>query len=143
MELRRERPSPTRSALALPEATPAPARPSTVDDLEGAPQRTLAGASLLGPVAERALELYAKPDYPSWAKKDGVEASVTIYFLVLADGRVRKNVQLQKTSGFDEFDQNAIAALLTWRFGPLPEGITGEQWGLVTFHYRLTDSRSQ
>ena len=41
MELRREQASPTRSTLALPEKVPAPARPSTVDDLEEAPQRLL------------------------------------------------------------------------------------------------------
>jgi TonB family protein len=68
-----------------------------------------------------------------------VEGSVTIYFVVLPDGRVKENIMLQKTSGFSDFDDNALNALKMWRFKPLEGGATGEQWGTITFHYRLTD----
>jgi TonB family protein len=65
---------------------------------------------------------------------------VTLYFIVRADGSVRENVLVQKTAGFAEFDDNARAALAAWRFEPLHGGRTGEQWGTITFHYRLRDS---
>jgi TonB family protein len=60
-----------------------------------------------------------------------------IYFVVLADGRVKENVMVQRTSGFADFDQNAVDAILAWRFESLAAGKTGEQWGTILFHYRL------
>jgi TonB family protein len=102
-------------------------------------RRVLAGAQLTGPVADRPVLSYNVPDYPEWAKKEGVEGSVTIYFVVLADGRVKENVMVEKTAGFADFDDNAVRALLTWRFEALKAGNTGEQWGTITFNYRLSD----
>jgi TonB family protein len=100
-------------------------------------RRTLAGASLAGPIADRAIVHYVPPAYPDWAKHDGVEGAVTLYFVVRADGSVKENVLVQKTAGFGDFDDNARTALREWRFEPLREGRTGEQWGTITFHYRL------
>jgi TonB family protein len=102
-------------------------------------RRVLAGAQLTGPVADRPVLSYDVPDYPEWAKNEAVEGSVAIYFVVLPDGRVKENVMVEKTAGFADFDDNAVRALLTWRFEPLKGGATGEQWGTITFHYRLTD----
>jgi TonB family protein len=100
-------------------------------------RRNLAGAQLVGPVADRNLVSHVNPVYPEWAKREAVEASVTLYFLVLPDGRVKENVLVDKTSGFGDFDENAVNAILQWRF----EAIAGtrEQWGSITFHFRLTD----
>jgi TonB family protein len=103
-------------------------------------KRTLAGASLAGPIADRRIVSYARPVYPDWAKQEGVEGSVTLYFLVLPDGNVRENVMVQKTAGFQDFDTNAVEALRAWRFASLPAGRTGDQWGTITFHYRLRDT---
>ncbi len=104
--------------------------------------RTLAGASLTGPVADRPISYYRRPLYPDWAKREGVEGSSTIYFVVLPDGRIKESVVVQKTSGFEDFDRNAIDAILDWRFEPLKGAVTGEQWGTITFHYRLNSTRS-
>ena len=79
------------------------------------------------------------PVYPEWAKHDGVEGIVTLYFVVRADGSVRENVLVQRTAGFEDFDENARLALRAWRFEPLRGGRTGEQWGTITFQYRLRD----
>ena len=100
----------------------------------------LAGASLTGPVADRPLLAFNKPQYPEWAKQEAVEGSVSIYFVVLPDGHIKENVRVEKTSGFGDFDENAVKALLTWRFEPIKKGKTGEQWGTITFHYRLSGS---
>ena len=99
----------------------------------------MAGASLAGPIADRKVLSTDVPDYPEWAKREAVEGSVTLYFVVRPDGTVKENVVVQKTAGFGEFDDNARAALLAWRFEPLHGGRTGEQWGTITFHFRLRD----
>lgn len=106
---------------------------------ESTAQRELAGAMMTGPVADRPIVSYTRPEYPEWAKDEAVEGSVTIYFVVLPNGTIKENVMVEKTSGFGDFDTNAINALLTWRFEPLPSGSTGEQWGTITFNYRLSD----
>jgi TonB family protein len=114
-------------------------KPAVMKETDTTAQRELAGALLAGPVADRPLLNLRKPDYPEWAKDEGVEGSVTIYFVVLPDGRIKENIMLQKTSGFSDFDDNAVNALRMWRFEPLRGGATGEQWGTITFHYRLSD----
>jgi TonB family protein len=100
--------------------------------------RDLAGARLLGPVADRPLVSHQVPTYPEWAKKEGVEGSVSIRFLVQPDGRVRENLLVERTSGFEDFDANATRALLAWRFEPLTGSSIGDQWGVITFNYRLS-----
>ena len=99
-----------------------------------------AGATLMGPIADRAVVSHVTPLYPDWAKGEGVEGSVTLYFVVRPDGSVRENVLVQKTAGFEDFDENARTALRAWRFEALHEGRIGDQWGTITFHFRLRDS---
>jgi TonB family protein len=103
-------------------------------------RRMLAGAALMGPVSDRAILTQVTPVYPEWAKREAVEASVTLYFVVRSDGSVRENVLVQKTAGFEDFDESARAALRAWRFQALPQGSAGEQWGTITFHFRLRDA---
>jgi len=100
-------------------------------------RRTLAGVTLMGPIADRPVLHHVAPVYPDWAKHDGVEGVVTLYFIVRADGTIKENVLVQKTAGFGDFDDNARAALREWRFQPLDGGRTGEQWGTITFRFRL------
>jgi TonB family protein len=110
-----------------------------ISDENSTAQRIIDGAKLVGPVADRPLISYRKPVYPEWAKQDGVEATVNLYFIVLPNGRVKENILIQKTSGFRDFDESAIEALRTWKFEPLKGGETGEQWGSITFDFRLSN----
>lgn len=139
VELMRADPTSTAPAVA---AIPATQKPSTkpAELAKSKAKRNLAGAQLVGPVADRALVDYNTPAYPEWAKRDGVEATVTLYFFVLANGRVKENILIEKTSGFQDFDNNAVAALKQWRFEKLPGG-TADQWGRITFNFRLSDAR--
>ena len=130
-------PNPRPTMATIPREMPVAAAP--VPEVESAARRTLEGASLAGPVADRPVISYFMPTYPEWAKSEAVEASVTLYFVVLPDGRVKENVQVQKTAGFVDFDQNALDALLKWRFEPLAGSAAEEQWGTITFRYRLRD----
>ena len=106
---------------------------------ESTAKRTLAGATLMGPIADRDVIQQTTPIYPDWAKREAVEASVTLYFVVRPDGSVRENVLVQKTAGFEDFDENARAALRAWRFEALRDGRSGDQWGTITFHYKIRD----
>ena len=124
------------AVIDVEEEAPRPATSS------GGSARNLAGANLVGPVADRAVVHYRVPDYPDWAKRDGVEGSVTLYFFVLPDGRVKDNVLVERTSGFSDFDERAVAALLEWKFVALPaSGASNEQWGRITFNYRLSGAQ--
>jgi TonB family protein len=107
---------------------------------ESTARRNLAGATLMGPIADRPVITYATPTYPDWAKRDAVEGSVTLYFVVRPDGTVKENVLIQKTAGFEDFDENARTAIKAWRFQPLTGGRTGEQWGTITFHFRIREA---
>lgn len=114
--------------------------PAAADMGERVARRTVAGASLAGPIADRKVLTTVVPVYPEWAKREAVEGAVTLYFVVLPDGDVKENIVVQKTAGFGEFDDNARAALRGWKFEPLRGGRTGEQWGTITFRFRLRDA---
>jgi protein TonB len=114
-------------------------KPAIAAKADSTARRMIDGMSLVGPVADRMLIRYGRPGYPDWAKREGIEGSVDLYFIVMPSGSVKENVLVQKTSGFEDFDKNAIDALLAWKFEPLGSGRTGEQWGAITFDYRLSD----
>jgi TonB family protein len=128
------------AALAQAGAAPRAEAPASAPEGDTHAKRTLAGAQLAGPIADRAVLSHVTPDYPEWAKHDGVEAAVTLYFVVRPDGSVKENILVQKTAGFGDFDDSARTALAAWRFAPLGGGGSGEQWGTITFHFRLKDS---
>ena len=86
-------------------------------------RRTLSGAALAGPAADRPVRKYIMPEYPEWAKREGVEGSVTLGFVVMPDGRVKRNVMVHRTSGYEDFDRRAQEAIRLWRFEPHARGI--------------------
>lgn len=128
--------APALSRLREERPAPKPAAPATSHSA----RQIMAGMTLKGPVADRPILSYSAPIYPEWAKREAVEASVQLYFEVLPGGQVKENILVEKTSGFEDFDQNAIRALRTWRFEELAPGTTGEQWGSITMKYRLDDA---
>jgi len=138
--IRNERPLMKAAVIPTPVPDAPIARKAAPRETETTARRVLAGAQLTGPVADRPVLRYEVPVYPEWAKQEAVEGSVTIYFIVIPDGRVKENVMVQKTSGFEDFDENAVKAIVTWKFEPLKTGTTGEQWGTITFNYRLSDA---
>ena len=115
--------------------------PEPVRETPTAPaEEILPGISLAGEVSNRGLIDYTTPEYPEWAKHDGVEVSVELFFTVLPNGRVKENVLIERTSGYDDFDRRALSALAAWRFESLGTGAAGEQWGRIEFKYRLKDA---
>jgi TonB family protein len=134
VETRRTKPA-IAPATVEKQTTAAAAMP----DMDSVARRTLEGAELAGQIANRPVVSHAMPVYPEWAESQAVEATVTLYFVVLPDGRVKENIQVQKTAGFADFDLNAEAALRKWRFQALTGGAAGEQWGTITFRFRLNN----
>ena len=130
-----ERPTPT--LATVPREKPAAA--AAMPDMDSVARRTLDGAELSGEVANRPVVEHSMPVYPEWAKSQAVEATVSLYFVVLPDGRVKENIQIQKTAGFSDFDRSAVAALSAWRFQALAGSAAHEQWGTITFRFRLRD----
>jgi TonB family protein len=137
-----ERGAPVGSTRLDPATVAMPARAAAAETPASAStaSRNLAGARLSGPVADRPIKTHMTPLYPEWAKRDGVEGSVTLRFYVRPDGSIKENVLVEKTAGFEDFDQSALVALLQWKFQALPAGRSGEQWGTITFHFRLRDA---
>lgn len=137
----RRAPTTTSRPTNLARPTNQPPVRTSVDPAEasGTVRNVAGGAQLAGPVADRPLLSFEKPVYPEWAKRDGVEASVTLRFFVLPNGTVKENILVEKTSGFSDFDNNAKTALLQFQFEPLKGA--AEQWGRITFNYRLSDGK--
>jgi TonB family protein len=128
----------TAVAAALPTQAPSRGAGAAQPDPGSAAVQNLGGATLRGLVADRRVINHTMPIYPAWATTEAVEATVTLYFLVLPSGQVKQNVQIQKNGG-GEFDQNAIAAIRQWRFEALDGSEAREQWGTITFRYRLNN----
>jgi TonB family protein len=151
---RGQSPTPAPVSLARQSHTPAPRL-----ELAAAPEREvtaaqitedtsplvreIAGAQLMGPVADRELVSYEVPEYPAVAMREGREGSVTLRFIVRPNGSVKENVLVEATSGYAPFDHNAVDALRQWRFEALPHGSVGEQWGTITFHFKLSLMKSE
>ena len=139
IELTRVEGTRAKPAVAAPVVPESRVTPAHAEITESTARRELAGAQLLGPVADRPVISYVTPEYPEWAKRDGLEGSVTLNFVVRPNGKVKENVLVEKTSGFQDFDQKALVALKSWRFEPLEGGATGAQWGSITFHFELSN----
>jgi TonB family protein len=91
---------------------------------------------LRGPLSTRKIVHSLLPPYPDWAREKGFEASVTVYFIVLPDGSLKQPLIIKKGSGDPRIDELVIKTLKNWRFAKL-KTIQEEQWGLITFRFRL------
>ncbi len=91
---------------------------------------------ITGPLSSRKVVKSYVPEYPSWARSQNVEADVAIRFTVSPSGEVSGNPVIERTSGHTELDRISIEALKLWRFSPL-SGAGSDQWGVITFRFRL------
>ncbi|MBL8023256.1 MAG: energy transducer TonB [Elusimicrobia bacterium] len=91
-----------------------------------------------GELKDRGIDYQEIPEYPEWARKKGIEASVQFQFWVTPDGRVKENINLIRTSGYPELDELAQAALSRWVFKKLPskKGNIVEE-GSIEFRFSL------
>lgn len=116
---------------------------------------TLAGACLLGTLSLGAQAQESgynpphvdtsganmQPSYPSTAVAGGEQGSVGVGALVGSDGKVIK-LTIEKSSGFDDLDNAALAAVKGWKF--IPASRNGRyyetaKWATVKVDFRLPD----
>lgn len=95
------------------------------------------GMEISGPLAGRKVVSAQMPAYPEWARAKGVEADVLIRFFVNAEGTVLERMLIERTSGYKDLDDLCMEALKKMVFAPLPAGQTEDQWGIITFRFRL------
>ncbi len=92
-----------------------------------------------GELASRAIKVQVNPDYPDWAKKQGIEATVKFRITVLPNGLLREDeLQLEQTCGYRELDRDVYNALIQWQFQPLDANVPQQdQSGVITFSFNL------
>jgi len=89
-----------------------------------------------GPLSDRTIFYRELPSYPEWAEKEGIEAGVSVHFVVLSDGKVKDNLYVVKTSGYPVLDKLVMEALRNWKFASLRGDLYGkEEWGVLTFYF--------
>ena len=77
------------------------------------------------------------PAYPTVARRNGEEGTVTLRVLVSTEGAPRE-VTLERSSGSSALDAAALATVKTWRFTPARRsGERQEAWVLVPIVFRL------
>jgi len=63
----------------------------------------------------------APPRYPAWARRTGLEAVVTLRFVVTAKGTVQ-DIKIHNIEGDERFGDEAVRAVAMWRFEPAIKG---------------------
>jgi len=114
---------PAVAAVPAPTAAPAvavaPRQPSSPPDFRAAYLRNPA------------------PAYPTAARRNGEEGTVTLRVLVSTEGAPRE-VMLERSSGSSSLDAAALAVVKTWRFTPARRGGEAQEaWVLVPIVFRL------
>jgi periplasmic protein TonB len=79
----------------------------------------------------------AKPDYPSASRRLEEEGTVSLKFLIGADGRVLQ-AEIEKTSGFPRLDEAARNTLSKCQFRPgTIDGKAEQSWASIKYTWRL------
>lgn len=95
-------------------------------------------AIIEGQLAGRAVRKQIFPEYPKWAREQGIEGSVQYRLVVLPNGLLKNPLILEKTSGYRELDRVVYEALLQWEFEPLPPEVSPvEQSGTILFLFNF------
>jgi protein TonB len=138
-----EAPPPTPAPKTPPPKTPAPPPPaptSTAPAITQAPTPPAAApaapAIRTGAVIQAGAHC-AKPDYPSASRRMEEEGTVTLKFLIGADGKVLQ-ADIEKSSGFTRLDEAARNALSKCQFRPgTVDGKPEQSWASIKYTWRL------
>jgi TonB family protein len=95
----------------------------------------------VGPSRAVVAEKLGGGDYPKRALSQKREGVVGVRAEVLENGHVGR-VELQRTSGFADLDNTALAAAKDWRFKPaVSNGEPTSAWVAVNVRYRIGDQQ--
>ena len=98
-----------------------PVRPSNVSLLS--PAKAAPVGSVEKPLSAPKVDRFPSkisgppPRYPRWARRDDLEAVVTLRFVVTAEGTV-EDIHVHDIDGDERFGEEAIRAVRQWRFSP-------------------------
>ena len=96
------------------------------------------GKAMPLPVTRNPQVLYREQSiYPASARANGESGTVSLHVEILEDGTVG-TVRVHASSGFDDLDRAATAAVKNWRFSPaLKNGRPDRFWYEVPFSFTL------
>jgi protein TonB len=98
------------------------------------PSRNL---EIFGPIVNRSIVYSEIPDYPDWAKRQGIESEVRMKFWVEPSGEV-VNIDVIQKSGYLRLDLLAKNSLAKWKFTPLDSKVPQiKQWGEIIVRFVL------
>lgn len=126
-------PKPVAKPVEQPPAPPAPPQPvaAPAPPAPPAPKPITPASATAGYLHNPA------PEYPSLAMRRGWEGSVLLRVHVLGTGKPSE-VQIQKSSGRDQLDEAALAAVKRWSFVPAKQGDTPvDGWVSVPIDFKL------
>ena len=116
------------NAIAAVSNTPQPVAPPSPMPVSSGPVSTAAVISASS---------CEKPEYPSASKRLEEEGTVTLKFLVGADGKVLESA-VEKSSGFRRLDEAARAGLSKCQFKPgTVDGKPQQSWASMKYTWRL------
>ncbi|MCY1393644.1 hypothetical protein D9M71_85460 [compost metagenome] len=135
-------PKPKPKPVAKPVAQPAP---KAVEQPAVAPQTATQPAPPAAPAPApvtpaSASAAYLKnpaPEYPALAHRKGWEGTVVLRVKVLASGKPGE-IQIQQSSGRQQLDDAALAAVKRWSFVPAKQGdVAQEGWVSVPIDFKI------
>ena len=124
-------PKPAPKPVEQPPAPPQPAAPV-------APPAPPAPPAPVTPASANAAYLKnPAPEYPSLAQRRGWEGTVLLRVHVLASGKPGE-IQVQKSSGRQQLDDAALAAVKRWSFVPAKQGdVAQDGWVSVPIDFKI------
>ncbi|MVV48361.1 energy transducer TonB [Pseudomonas sp. PB120] len=126
-------PKPVAKPVEQPPAPPAPPQPvaAPAPPAPSAPKPVTPASANAGYLHNPA------PEYPSLAMRRGWEGTVLLRVHVLASGKPGE-IQIQKSSGRDQLDDAALAAVKRWSFVPAKQGdIAQDGWVSVPIDFKI------
>jgi protein TonB len=126
-------PKPVAKPVEQPPAPPAPPRPvaAAAPAAPPAPQPITPASANAGYLHNPA------PEYPSVAMRRGWQGTVMLRVHVLASGKPGE-IQIQKSSGRDQLDDAALAAVKRWSFVPAKQGdVALDGWVSVPIDFKI------
>ncbi|MCW1242817.1 energy transducer TonB [Pseudomonas sp. SAICEU22] len=124
-------PKPVAKPVEQPPAPPAPPQPVAAPPAPPAPKPVTPPSASAGYLKNPA------PEYPSLAMRRGWEGTVLLRVHVLVSGKPGE-IQLQKSSGRDQLDDAALAAVKRWSFVPAKQGdVAVDGWVSVPIDFKI------
>ncbi|OPG72077.1 energy transducer TonB [Pseudomonas ogarae] len=126
-------PKPVAKPVEQPPAPPAPPQPvaAPAPPAPPAPKPVTPASASAGYLKNPA------PEYPSLAMRRGWEGTVLLRVHVLASGKPGE-IQIQKSSGRDQLDDAALAAVKRWSFVPAKQGdVAQDGWVSVPIDFKI------